>query len=323
MGGPSWADIDRTASKVFGFDGIGVPSLRVAIRWILEYHGLRRHADHVLVPRFVGRCILNTINRQALPVESCTDRTRAAIVVDQFGMRQDMAAISRECRERGLIYIEDSPCGVASTEAPSDGAAARLIGLTKALPIVQGGLVVTRDAALKRFLIERRDVVTPWSRWMWLVMWSQRRHAQAPPYSPLANAAYEMYADATGGHGWMRGNIAAVLAQLSAVEREQASRMAAIASRLGAHALLPSTNRVGYVVPVIAGDATAAAQAVLARFGFDRQPYHVDVNRNLFSPNYVPALLLPLGHRIPRVIFDGMLAGLAEALAPAAVAAHA
>jgi hypothetical protein len=69
---PTWEAVGRAAPAILGRDCLGLPSARVGLGWALEYLGTTRHRDHVLVPKFVGRCILNSLSRYALPVERPT-----------------------------------------------------------------------------------------------------------------------------------------------------------------------------------------------------------------------------------------------------------
>lgn len=307
FGESRWESIDAMASAWLGQPCLALPSVRVGICWALEHAGLRRHADHVLVPRFVGRCILNSLNRFALPVEQPTASTRMAIVVDQYGLRQPLVELSAEFARRGWAYLEDSPYGVGDDETPGPGSVGRFIGLGKVLPAAQGALVVTRSVDLDAFIRHKRAQQSGWSAAVWLTVVALRARRRVGSYSTIADAAYELYPAGRGGHRWLRGNIARAIRQASAFGQVTRERLDRTLTALGDRALSPDLRRLGYVVPCFPGEDLSRAQDVLRRFGLDGSSYHVDLARNMLQPEYVKAVLLPLNPRIPREVFDGVL----------------
>jgi hypothetical protein len=309
--GTSWETVDAVASAVVGRPVVGVPSVRVGLGWALEYLGAARHRDHVLVPRFMGRCILSALSRHAFPVETPTPATRAVVAVDQFGLRHDVAAVAAACRREGWALLEDSPCGVAADESPASGALVRFIGLAKALPVVQGALAVSDDPDVLAFIRAQRRVDTGWSWAAWLAMLAQRRRRHAVGYSAVADLAYEAYPLGRGGNAWLRANLRRVLGAAASIGAVHARRLAMVQARLGARALLPDVARLAYVVPYLAGEAPEAARAVFRGAGFDDALYHVDVARNLLAPRWAQALLIPLNVRIADARFAALVDGLA------------
>jgi len=310
--GASWERIDQAASEAFGVSCIGIPSVRVGLCWVMEHLGLSRHMDHVLVPRFMGECILKAINRQAFPVEQLTDKTRLAVVVHQYGLRQDLDAISQECRSRGIRYIEDGAYGFENNDSPGPGSMGKLLALTKTLPILKGALLVSGDQDLVDFMKKKRRQS---SRWSWYVLASlaflrRRRHASS--YSTLAGSAYDLYLDSKGDNGWIRGNILRGLGKFDSFSAESQRRLSLIESQLGSMALIPDTNRLAYAVPLLPGAAVEKAQELFRTQGFDPGSYHIDVARNIFNPTYEKHLILPINPRIPSSKFDRLIESLAK-----------
>jgi len=159
----TWEELDRKASEILKTPCLAIPSVRVGMNWTLQFKGFARHRDHVLVPKFLGRCILNALNRQSFPVETPTSATRMLVVIHQFGLIQDMDAIAKVCADRGWDYIEDSPSGIADVEKPGPGSLAKFIALSKVLPLLQGAVALTPDTPLRNFLIAKRREYSPWS----------------------------------------------------------------------------------------------------------------------------------------------------------------
>jgi len=221
----TWDHIDQIASSHIGEGWTGIPSVRVGIGWTLEYLGYRRHLDHILVPKFMGRCILNCFNRYDLPVEASTPQTRLAMVVHQFGLLQDLDSIRSECVSKGLSYLEDSPYGLNSEEKLGPGSLAKFIGFTKILPVLKGALVTSPDLSLIEFMKQKRQESSLWSWPVLAAMGWVRKRRNGGSYSALADAAYEMYVECKGDNTWLRGNFAKALGKLDAFAAETQRRL--------------------------------------------------------------------------------------------------
>lgn len=313
-GAPRWETVDALASQWLGRPCLALPSVRVGMCWVMEYKGYARHRDNVLVPRFVGRCILNAIGRYAFPVERPSPETRLAIVVDQFGLRQRIGSLAPEFARRGWDYLEDSPYGVGHDEGPGPGSLGRLIGLGKVLPVALGALCVTEDLGMARFIAGKRSERSAWAGLVWMTIAALRLRQRAGGFSTLAELAYELYPAARGGHRWLRGNLGCVLRQAAVFEDETRARLALVSEALGDYALMPDLKRLGYVVPCFVGAQLAAAQEVFRRNLFDDSAVHVDVARNMLDARYVKGLLLPINPRVARPAFDALVAGLRAAI---------
>jgi len=308
----TWEDIDWKASEVLGRECLGIPSVRVGMCWTLEFLGCRRHSDDVLVPKFMGRCILNALNRYAFPVEAVTAQTRLVIPVHQFGLGQRLEAIEHECGSRGIPYVEDSPYGLRFNEDLGPGSMAKFLGLTKILPVIKGALVITEDRSLTEFFKQKRRESSLWSWPVFAAMSLVRRKRKVAGYSALADAAYEMYVACKGDNAWLRGNTWQALSGLNAFAEMSGRRLSIITDRIGDRVLEPDAGRVPYVLPYFPAADVELVQEVFKLNSFDPNLYHIDVSRNLFSPNYEKALLIPTNPRIPFAHFETLIDGLAS-----------
>lgn len=307
----SWSDIDHRATELLGKQCLGVPSVRVGMSWALEYLGCRRYRDHVLVPRFMGRCILNSLNRLALPVENLTKQTRLVVVVHQYGLKQRLEFIAKECSSNGLPLIEDSPFGLEAQEELAAGSLAKFIGLSKILPVLKGSLVISNDPSFLGFITRKREEFSLWSWFVFAGMAYLRMRRKSSSYSSLADAVYEMYVPSKGDNNWLRGNVRRALEQLNSLAVQSNRRLSMIKDQLMAQVLIPDTDRMTYIVPYFPGNDLERVQKVFRVNRFASSLYHVDVARNLFNPRYEKALLIPLNPRIPFAKFQALLNGLA------------
>ena len=308
----NWIDIDRRATDLLNIQCLGIPSVRVGMSWSLEYLGCRRYRDHVLVPRFMGRCILNSLNRYALPVENLTERTRLVVVVHQYGLKQNLELISRVCSSRGLPFIEDNPCGLEMQEELAFGSLAKFIGLSKVLPALKGSLVISNDPAFLGFIKHKREEFSLWSWFVFAGMAYLRMRRKSNGYSPLADAIYEMYIPSKGDNNWLRGNVNRALAQFKSLAAQSNQRLSMVKEQIMEKVLIPDTDRMTYVVPYLPGNDMEEARRIFRMNGFASNLYHIDVARNLFDPCYEKALLIPLNPRIPFSNFRALLNDLAD-----------
>jgi len=305
-----WKTIDQKCSEVLGQPSYGIPSVRVGICWAMEFLGLSRHKDHILVPQFLGRCILNAINRFALPVESPTDKTRLVLVVDQYGFSQDLKKIHEECVTKGWSYIEDSPYGLGEVEVLGPGSLARFIGLSKILPIIQGGCMISNNPIFINWLKKKREKTSHWSWIIWCLMALLRSRRKVSSQSAIAGAAYELYIEGQGGSKLLRGNMMKALELVYELEAEEKRRWEMLEEKLSPRILIPDLRRLSYAVPFLENGQSEALENLFTQEGFDGTSYHVETNRNLFSPHYKKAFLIPMNPRIKKTNFENLVTGL-------------
>lgn len=309
--GATWERIDRAASDALGVSCIGIPSVRVGLSWTQEYLGLSRHNDHVLVPRFMGQCILNVVNRRGFPVQEGTAEMQLAIVVHQYGLRQDLETIARECRSRGCRYIEDGAFGIEAEERPGPDSLGKLLALSKVLPVLKGAILVSDDEGLVEFMKLKRLESSIWSWFVLMSLAFLRRKKHLSTYSALGGTAYELYLDSKGDNGWLRANLLSGLQRMDSFSTENQRRLAMVESLFGSMVIVPDTRKLAYAAPLLPGANVEAAQEFFRAHGFNPDLYHIDVARNIFNPSYERFLIIPLSPRIPAVRFERLVESLA------------
>jgi dTDP-4-amino-4,6-dideoxygalactose transaminase len=149
-------DIDRVQqilSDLFRKPVILLNSGRTGIFLALAARGITRR-DEVLVPQFLSECILNTINKAGFPSLEYCPRTKAVLVVHQFGYPQKIDKIMEYARARSLLVIEDCAFSFSSAyqgkRIGSRGDAA-VFSFPKVFPTILGGCLVTEDERLLQF----------------------------------------------------------------------------------------------------------------------------------------------------------------------------
>jgi len=141
-------------------------SARTGIFLSLMAHGLTQQ-DEVWVPPFLSPCVLNAIARKPAPSLSLSGRTKAAVVVHQWGYPQRMERVQAAIAGRHLLVIEDCAFSFASTyrgrRVGCFGDAA-VFSFPKVFPTVLGGCLVTGD---ERILSFAREYLKRQDRFAW------------------------------------------------------------------------------------------------------------------------------------------------------------
>jgi hypothetical protein len=92
--------------KAAGLDIIPFTCGRSAMVAGLRACGLDR-MDEVLVPPYLGQCLLSALSRTSFPTMTSSDRTKAILVFHQFGFPQDIDEIESRAESNGWIILND------------------------------------------------------------------------------------------------------------------------------------------------------------------------------------------------------------------------
>ncbi len=169
--GPKTAAFEQAVAQTLGAQHvIAVSSCTTALHLAVLLAGLKP-GDEVIVPSYTfvatANALLyagvkpvfaeieeNTYNLDPTKLAAAlTPKTKAVLVVDQFGLPADLDAIDAFCRKHHLQMIEDAACAFgASYRGRKIGSKGRLITFSfhprKSITTGEGGALVTDDAAL-------------------------------------------------------------------------------------------------------------------------------------------------------------------------------
>jgi hypothetical protein len=305
-----WEAVDGALGEALGLKALAIPSVRVGLLWTLEHMGLGRHRDEVLVPRYLGRCILDAVGRAAHPVYSPGPATRAAILVHSLGLAPDFDKVLPRL---GVPFIEDAPDALSSKEGLAPGSTAKLFALSKFLPVLKGGAMITEDASLADAIRARRkDGAPAWVPWWILAALASHRRGRRCEGSAFVESAYSLYPNSPCDNSVLRGQLLGGVGKIPEFSAVASRRLGEAEKALGGRMLHPSARRL---VRAAAFESTSAEEgAVMASLGFDASGFHVDADRNIFSPRWVSARLIPLHPGVPEDVFRRLLKELAKSI---------
>ena len=99
-------DIEKYLADFWAQPALVMGSARVGIYLALKFFNLKRW-HHILVPDYTCQSILGILNTSSFPVKKVDSRTKAVLLLHQWGYPQDMGKVMPEIKKRNLIIIED------------------------------------------------------------------------------------------------------------------------------------------------------------------------------------------------------------------------
>ncbi len=304
-----WDAIDTRIKEKLGLEGLAIPSIRVGICWVLEYLGYTRRQNHIFVPKYLSRCILNAINRYAFPVEKLTSQTSLALVVNQFGFQQNLGAIVKETAARNMLYIEDNANGVSSKEVVGQNSYSKLIGFSKLLPILKGGVLISPNKDLANFVrIKRRETKPTWYSWfIFMVLALERKKKEKIEYSALVDLAYESYLQSPRDNRLLLNNFWLGLDMVDTYVEITHKKIELVKKKLGKRVIYPDADELVHVLLFLPENKGCEIKEIFDRNNFDSTLYHFDMHRNIFNSEYKKVFLIPLNPTIPMKKFDVLI----------------
>lgn len=113
--------------------------------------GLSRQ-DEILVPPFVGQCVLSALSRSAFPTLTASSRTKAIMVFHQFGFPQNMSAIEHQARQNKWGILNNAAHALLTSigqRSILDWGDITAVSFSKIYPCVLGGGLITRRTDLR------------------------------------------------------------------------------------------------------------------------------------------------------------------------------
>ncbi|MBT4512414.1 MAG: hypothetical protein HOC20_09435 [Chloroflexi bacterium] len=123
---------------------------RAAMLYGLRALGLGR-MDHILVPPFLGHCVLSTVSKTAFPTMTPVSAVKAILVYHQFGYPQKIDAIEKTAQYNGWIILNDCAntfLTLYRQKSVVDWGDFSVLSFSKIYPCVLGGALTSRNDRL-------------------------------------------------------------------------------------------------------------------------------------------------------------------------------
>ena len=306
---PSVEAVEALLSEWFGQPTLLFSSGRAACQLLGSELGLQPYQHRITVPRFLSRCILNSLNMNAFPVhEAGAD---AVLFYHQYGFRQRVTP-------REALVIEDAcHCffsGPQSGVRPWVGQ-----GTAFSLPkffSIHGpaGALVIQDRQLFRRVQKRRDgqsAIDPETE-----LWRRKVivAANSGADTHLLEGAYALLTEFPGPDLSALAGFPANIDELNRIGEMRAARLRLLAEGLGDEYpafLMDLGQDLPYALPYFGdGDRVrlgAIADRLTRELGIHAGLYHLDRRCNLYDPDFQPCVLLPCHQYVPETLLQNAI----------------
>jgi len=309
------ARVESILQDYFGKPVVVLNSARTGAYIALAAKKMKR-TDEVFVQPYMSKCILDTITECAVPSLSLSAKTKAILVVHQYGYPQDMDSILNMARERDLLVIEDSAFSFGSRYkgkmVGSFGTCA-IFSFPKAFSTILGGCLVTEDADILAFAREYlRRTDTGFRRSMSTLALLPSLMENAAPsaakrarWSRFLTLTYSQFLQFPNANKHVCRVFPRTLEEFSLQIEARKKNLAVFRAHFGGtpsypHEVEADSEVVPFVAPYFGDVATLERidQLLLSHEVETRGVHHFDRNRTMLSPEYVPMLRIPVHQHI-------------------------
>ena len=150
------SDFFRIFRKMTGLSPIPFACGRSALVSGLRALRLTR-TDEIFVPPFLGQCVLTALSKVTFPTMTPSFRTKAILVVHQFGFQQNLKAIERTAAQKGWRIVNDCCYTVFNRSGNKhllQWGDFSVFSLAKLYPCLLGGGLLTDDQALRQRVLD-------------------------------------------------------------------------------------------------------------------------------------------------------------------------
>lgn len=302
----SWGVLDNLISSKLKADFIILPSVRLGTIWILEYLKYNRSENNILVPKFLSRCLLNSITRSAFPVKIIDKNTKLFFVVDEFGFTNDRKILDDLAKKNNSLYIEDEPYSIKNNIEISNFSIGKFISLSKLLPTVHGAAFLTNDKNLKDFLKSKRNYKSLYSFILfWALFFLKAQYTFSS--SKIVEGFVEMFPYIGGGSWFSRSNILSTLDNFDQYERETLVRINIIKRELEKNIMVPDDIRLLYQIPYFINNNEIQISNIFKEHSLHFSILNINISKNFLVPDYRLCVPIPLNPKIPRNIFENLI----------------
>lgn len=306
--------VEKILTEWFGSPTVLLASGRTGLHLHLRAKGFDRYRHKLAIPPYLSRCVINALTPSVFPVE-LPNEGDGMLLYHQYGFLQ-------RCCPKNKGVIED--IAHAFFASPSSGARdwageVAVFSLPKFFAIagMAGGLVI-RNAEIAGKIREMIDRAPPEPsgirEWMRQVIASAYRHNPADPRLLLVAAAYELLLSFYLPDARDLAGFPGSIAEICRMGEQRHKRVVFYRSFFGEEAVPPDfwnndEELLPFALPYFgSGDERRLQRAnrALEEQGVVAGVYHVDVNRNMYEPDYKPCLLLPCHQDIAMEDFEGI-----------------
>lgn len=286
-------------------------ALRPVLLYLRRLKALPDKNAEMLVPRWACTSLYNTIHKVCFPTIQDSPSLRGVLVYHQYGFPQRLDLIAQRCRDRGLFLIENTVNCVfagASSNGIGEAGLASIFSLPKMFRTVLGGALISRDPSLSAFCVDYFREDEPW---VGRLSRAARRFSELLPGCGSQRLQEMVYGISDYGRKAAPGDAVLLREDFAA---------GAISRRKENYARLRrefvdtpffaglEPDVVPYVAPLFGPpDFLVRLAAALTRGGWESGVYRFDAARDVFAPNFVACVPLPVHQGVALADMDALI----------------
>ena len=287
---------------------------RTGIYLALAAGGMRR-VDEILVPRYLSQCVLNTINRTAFPTTQESERTKAILLLHQFGYPQRVEEVTQYAQDKGWLIIEDCAHSFASRYRGkyigSFGDAA-IYSLPKVFPTVFGGCLLTDDRKIlgfaRAYMLKKRGCwrailsnISMAAMFMSSGVWPEKTRNRL---KPLVEICYSQFTEFPGPNRFMSRLALRATLGLEENARRRKENLGIFKEYFLNNGyreeLEEGCEVVPFLIPYFDDDEEKLVRIAssLKEINVETEVLHFDIRRNMLEPEYRKCVPVPTHHGV-------------------------
>ncbi|MFA5173409.1 MAG: DegT/DnrJ/EryC1/StrS family aminotransferase [Candidatus Paceibacterota bacterium] len=294
---PQKSNVKKTLEYFFNSPLSIFSSGRFALLEALKLSKLSR-CDHILIPDFLSQCVLSILNQTSFPVKTPDLKTKAVLILHQWGYPQDMDSVILESKKRQLLIIEDCAHSFDSKyKGKNIGSFGNfsIFSFSKIFPTGMGGFLKVSGQNLKPFHQKENFLKKVFSDWC---ARKALRAYRGHPSSTATEICYSQYHTFYSTPQKSLNLFPPSLESLQSDLKKRKENYNFLKKNILPEFLIPdhdpNIDPNPLALPIFAPEKKLSKMKNdLSRKNFDVEILHFDINRNLFNPLYKKCLAVP------------------------------
>ncbi|MFH1662264.1 MAG: DegT/DnrJ/EryC1/StrS family aminotransferase [Candidatus Falkowbacteria bacterium] len=295
-------DIEKYLSNFYESKSLVLGSARAGIYQALKVFNLSRR-DHILVPDFLCQSILNIINTTGFPVKYLDKKTKAVLLLHQWGYPQDMDKILPIIKENNLFIIEDCAHGFSSKyKGKTIGTFGDLavFSFSKMFPTYTGGALISKNRELINIIKENRNKKNNIHNKLFNILATKtaKKSFNEKKWRSILDIIYLKSVNYPNASKKSINLMPKNIDDFSELLNNRNKNYSYIIKNIKQEYLIPDLDKSiessPMAIPVfIQLDKLNLAQEKLKQKNIEAEILHFDINRNMFNPDYRKCLAIP------------------------------
>lgn len=312
----SIAEAEDYLSVFWQKETVVLSSAMTGIYAALKFAGLKR-MDHILVPEFLCQTLHYILNTSSFPVKYFDSRTKAMLLLHQWGYPQNLDQVLPLARKNNLFIIEDCAHSIDSQyKGQNIGSFGDLavFSFAKTMGTCIGGTLISDNKQIinyvKNLRAQKRGL--PNHLFNILVFRAAKKHYFENKRYSILDLIYLKSIDFPNISSQALNLFPPNIEILKKTLQKRKANYELVKKNIKQNYLKvdnnPDINVNPLCVPVfLPADKLETAKKQLQENDFFVEILHFDINRNIFEPNYQKCLALPCHHQLTSGQLDLMI----------------